>query len=192
MNLAIGQGENAQTLINMVRFYAALANGGHVPTPYVVRERAAPPPVVQLPESTFLGVRQALIAVVERGTARGARLERLRLAGKTGTAQNPHGPDHGWFIGFAPAADPAIVVGGIMEFAEHGTIVARYEARVVERYLLGPDSARAADTEIVPLRIPEDTAPRSEPRDSAAPPSPRAPRPAAPRPVTAPAPGKRR
>jgi penicillin-binding protein 2 len=192
VNLAIGQGENAQTLINMVRFYAALANGGHVPTPYVVRERVALRPVVQLPESTFLGVRQALIAVVERGTARGVRLERLRLAGKTGTAQNPHGPDHGWFIGFAPAADPAIVVGGIMEFAEHGTIVASYVARVVEHYLLGPDPARAADTETVRLRIPEDTAPSSEPRDSAAPPSPRAPRPAAPRPATAPAPGKRR
>ena len=192
VNLAIGQGENAQTLINMVRFYAALANGGHVPTPYVVREHAAPPPVVQLPESTFLGVRQALIAVVERGTARGVRLERLRLAGKTGTAQNPQGLDHGWFIGFAPADDPAIVVGGIMEFAEHGTTVAPYVARVVEHYLLGPDSARAADTEIVPLRIPEDTAPRSEPRDSAAPASPPRARPAALRPAAAPAPRTRR
>ncbi|MDO8666184.1 MAG: penicillin-binding transpeptidase domain-containing protein, partial [Gemmatimonadales bacterium] len=121
-----------------------------------------------LADTTFLGIRRALIAVVERGTARGARLERIQMAGKTGTAQNPHGLDHGWFIGFAPADNPAIVVGGIMEFAEHGTTVAPYVARVIEHFLLGPDSERAGsvETEIVPLIIPEDSAPRSLPMDS--------------------------
>jgi penicillin-binding protein 2 len=158
MNLAIGQGENAQTLINMVRFYAALANGGHVPTPYLVQPRQAPPPPVHLPDSTFLGIREALIAVVERGTGRGVRLASLHLAGKTGTAQNPAGPDHGWFIGFAPAESPTIVVGAIMEYAVHGTTVAPTVARVIERYLLGPDSSRGGAD--VRLRIPEDTAPR--------------------------------
>jgi len=166
LNLAIGQGENAQTLINMVRFYAALANGGRVPTPYIVAPRQAPPPAIVLPDTTFLGIRNALIAVVEQGTARGARLANLHLAGKTGTAQNPHGLDHGWFIGFAPADHPRIVVGGIMEFGEHGTTVAPYVARVVSRYLLGPDSARGAESNFVPLLIPDDSAPRSLPLDS--------------------------
>ena len=165
INLAIGQGENAQTLINMVRFYAALANGGRVPTPYIVRPRQAPPPPIVLPDSTFLGIRNALIAVVERGTARGSRLADLHLAGKTGTAQNPHGLDHGWFIGFAPADHPRIVVGGIMEFGEHGTTVAPYVARVVSRYLLGPDSTRGRD-DVPLLVIPDDSAPRSLPLDS--------------------------
>ncbi len=164
INLSIGQGENAQTLINMVRFYAALANGGRVPVPHLVQERRRPPEPVALPESTFLGIRQSLIAVVERGTARGARLAELRLAGKTGTAQNPHGLDHGWFIGFAPAERPAIVVGGIFEFGEHGTTVAPYVARVIERYLLGPDSTRI--TEWVPIAIPDDARPRDVPLDS--------------------------
>lgn len=140
MNLAIGQGENAQTLINMVRFYAALANGGRFPVPHVVREQASPHADIALADTTFMGIRRALIAVVERGTARASRLRTLQLAGKTGTAQNPHGPDHGWFIGFAPADHPAIVVGGVMEFALHGTVVARYVARVIERYLLGAGS----------------------------------------------------
>ena len=167
LNLAIGQGENAQTLINMVRFYAALANGGRVPTPYIVAPRQAPPPAIVLPDTTFLGIRNALIAVVERGTARGARLANLHLAGKTGTAQNPHGPDHGWFIGFAPADHPRIVVGGIMEFGLHGTTVAPYVARVVSRYLLGPDSARGSESAFVPLVTPDDSAPRSLPLDSA-------------------------
>jgi penicillin-binding protein 2 len=168
LNLAIGQGENAQTLINMVRFYAALANGGHVPTPHVVEASGRRRGAVELPETTFAGVRRSLIAVVERGTARAVRLERIQLAGKTGTAQNSHGLDHGWFIGFAPAEHPAIVVGAIMEFAEHGTTVAPYVARVIERYLLGPDSARgrAVETDFVPLRVPQDSAPRSLPADS--------------------------
>jgi penicillin-binding protein 2 len=168
LNLSIGQGENAQTLLNMVRFYAALGSGGHVPTPFVVRPRREPPPPVALPESTFLGVRQSLIAVVERGTARGARLASLHLAGKTGTAQNPHGADHGWFIAFAPAEAPRIVVGGVFEFGLHGTTVAPYVARVVERYLLGPDSSRGL-AEALPLRIPLDSAPRPEPLDSPTP-----------------------
>jgi len=166
MNLAIGQGENAQTLINMVRFYAALSNGGRFVTPHVVEPRGAPRPPVELSDSTFAGIRRALIAVVERGTAHAVRLDRIQMAGKTGTAQNPHGLDHGWFIGFAPADNPAIVVGGIMEFAEHGTAVAPYVARVIERYLLGPDSGRTGRLGTVPLVIPEDTAPRSLPLDS--------------------------
>jgi len=166
INLSIGQGENAQTLINMVRFYAALANGGRVPVPHLVRGLVRAPDRIALPESTFLGIRQSLIAVVERGTARGARLAELHLAGKTGTAQNPHGLDHGWFIGFAPAERPAIVVGGIFEFGEHGTTVAPYVARVIERFLLGPDSTRS--TERVPIAIPDDAKPRDVPLDSPA------------------------
>lgn len=156
LNLSIGQGENAQTLINMVRFYAALSNGGHVPTPYIVAPRRPPPPPLVMPESMFLGVRRALRAVVEQGTARGSRLQNIELAGKTGTAQNPHGADHGWFIGFAPATNPRIVVGGIMEFGLHGTTVAPYVARAIERYLLGPDSMRG-DDDMAPFRVPDDS-----------------------------------
>jgi penicillin-binding protein 2 len=155
LNLSIGQGENAQTLIGMVRFYAALANGGHVPTPFLVRPRREPPAAVPLPDSTFLGVRRALIAVVEQGTARGARLAQLQLAGKTGTAQNPHGDDHGWFVGFAPADEPRIVVGAILEFGLHGTTAAPIVARTIERYLIGADSSRASA--VVPLALPVDS-----------------------------------
>ncbi len=166
LNLSIGQGENAQTLLNMVRFYAALGNGGHVPTPYLVAPRTAPPPRMHLADTTFLTVRQALLYVVEQGTARGIRLADLHIAGKTGTAQNSHGLDHGWFVGFAPAEAPTIVVGAILEFGEHGTTAAPYVARVIERFLLGP--ARGLDAERVPLVIPRDSAPRDLPLDSGA------------------------
>ena len=90
-----------------------------------------------------MGLRHALIAVVERGTASANRHADLAVAGKTGTAQNPHGEDHGWFIGFAPADKPQLIVGGIMEFAKHGTDVAPYVVQTLRRYILGPEADRA-------------------------------------------------
>jgi len=161
LNLAIGQGENAQTLINMVRFYATLANGGRVVRPHVLAGAFPDEGRVDLPDSVFLGLRNALIAVVEQGTARSVRMAQLQLAGKTGTAQNPQGPDHGWFIGFAPTTRPQIVVGGIFENGLHGTVVAPYVARIAERYVLGPDTTEhGRGAAIVPLRVPEETVPR--------------------------------
>jgi penicillin-binding protein 2 len=160
MNLAIGQGEDAQTLISMVRFYAALANGGRVVQPHIREADLPDVRRVNLPDSTFLGIRRALIAVVEQGTARSVRMAQLQLAGKTGTAQNASGVDHGWFIGFAPANRPEIVVGGVIENAGHGTAVAPYVARTIERYVLGPDTTtrgRAASS--VPLYVPDDRPP---------------------------------
>jgi penicillin-binding protein 2 len=167
LNLAIGQGEDAQTLINMVRFYGAIANGGRLMSPRIEAGDGPPPRLLEVPESTFAEMRQALIAVVEQGTARGARLASIRLAGKTGTAQNPHGPDHGWFIGFAPADSPTVVVGGILEFGVHGTAIAPIVARVIEHYLLGPDTAAGGRPELVPLSIPEDSTPAPEVLDTA-------------------------
>jgi penicillin-binding protein 2 len=161
LNFSIGQGENTQTLINMVHFYAGLAGNGEEVSPFLVRPRddvkARP---LGLGTDVLDGLRHALIAVVERGTAAASRREDLQVAGKTGTAQNPHGKDHGWFIGFAPADKPQLVVGGIMEFAEHGTVVAPYVVQALRRYILGPDTAAKA---AVKLRVvaPEDSAPRT-------------------------------
>ncbi len=86
----------------------------------------------------------------------------LAVAGKTGTAQNPHGKDHGWFIGFAPAEKPELVVGGIMEFAEHGTTVAPYVIRTLRRYILGPDTVGTIKVKVLldEAVSPADTAPR--------------------------------
>lgn len=164
LNLAIGQGENAQTLIGMTRFYAMMANpDGTAPEPWFVepadvRNRRR----VGLDPDALGGLREALVAVVARGTAAGARVENLRIAGKTGTAQNPHGPDHGWFIGFAPAEDPQVVVGAIVEFAEHGSAVAPLVTQIITRHLYGARGAspRALD---VDLDVPADSAPQPLP-----------------------------
>jgi penicillin-binding protein 2 len=155
LNLAIGQGENAQTLLNMVRLYQMLASDGKSRTPYLVRPTSEPPYDLELTPDQLAGLRQAMINVVERGTGRGARLSELKIAGKTATAQNSQGPDHGWFIGFAPAEDPQIVVGAVLEFARHGGAVAPIVARVIAHYL-------GADTTVARYQfmLPNDSSPR--------------------------------
>jgi penicillin-binding protein 2 len=156
LNLAIGQGENTQSVINMVKFYAMLANNsGVAPVPRLVNASATEPHSLELTTDQLEELRDALFLVVERGTAVGARVEELQIAGKTGTAQNPQGPEHGWFIGFAPVEQPEIVVGAIVEFAEHGSNVAPLVTRVIRRHLVGPDS----DRDQVRLVLPADSAP---------------------------------
>ena len=161
-NFSIGQGENTQTLINMVKFYEGLASDGAASAPFLVRATTAEKRDLGLTQAQLDGLRRSLIAVVERGTAAGSRRRDLAVAGKTGTAQNPHGKDHGWFIGFAPSDQPELVVGGIMEFGEHGTTVAPYVVRILRRYLLGPDTV--GTIKVRPLldetAVPRDSAPR--------------------------------
>ncbi len=162
LNFSIGQGENTQTLINMMRFYEGLTGDGNAAPPHIVRPADAKPRSLGLTTEQLDGLRRALIAVVERGTAAASRHADLAVAGKTGTAQNPHGKDHGWFIGFAPAEKPELVVGGIMEFAEHGTTVAPYVIRTLRRYILGPDTAGPIKVKVLLDETlgPLDTAPR--------------------------------
>ena len=161
-NFSIGQGENTQTLINMVKFYEGLASDGEASVPYIVRPTTSVKRDLGLTDEQLAGLRHALIAVVERGTAAASRRRDLAVAGKTGTAQNPHGKDHGWFIGFAPADKPELVVGGILEFGEHGTTVAPYVVRVLSRYLLGPDTVGTINVRVLvdATAPPQDTAPR--------------------------------
>jgi len=158
LNLAIGQGENAQTLVQMVRLYQQLASDGRLRTPFVVRQAATSSEnaSLDLTADQILWLRRAMIAVVEQGTGRGVRLNALTIAGKTGTAQNSHGADHGWFIGFAPAEKPEIVVGAIVEFAQHGTAVAPLVARAIAHYL-GIEDTRARQIRIA---VPTDSAPQ--------------------------------
>jgi penicillin-binding protein 2 len=162
LNFSIGQGENTQTLVNMMRFYEGLSGDGNAASPFLVRPAPAAPRALGLSPSQLDGLRRALIAVVEHGTASASRHSDLAVAGKTGTAQNPHGKDHGWFIGFAPAEKPELVVGGIMEFAEHGTTVAPYVIRTLRRYILGPDTVGTIKVKVLldEAVSPADTAPR--------------------------------
>ncbi|MHB8840130.1 MAG: penicillin-binding transpeptidase domain-containing protein [Gemmatimonadaceae bacterium] len=137
LNLAIGQGENAQTVINMARFYTALATDGKASQPRIVRGASARETMFQLSTEQLDGVKKALAGVVQRGTAAASQIRGVMLAGKTGTAQNAHDPlhDHAWFVGFAPANDAKIVVAVMLEFGGHGTRAARIASKIIEHYL---------------------------------------------------------
>lgn len=141
LNLAIGQGENSQSLMNMVRFYAALAGDGTVGPPYLVQPQKVPKRTLGITPAQLAGLQAALARVVASGTAASSGGRELSVAGKTGTAQNPHGSDHGWFIGYAPANNPKIVVGAIMESlgGHGGAFVAPYVVQVIRRFLVKED-----------------------------------------------------
>ena len=92
--------------------------------------------IMNLTPEQMNGLRLAMAGVVSsRGTANSARVEGITVAGKTGTAQNPPNPDHAWFMGFAPAERPRIVVGVFVEYGEHGYVAARIATKVMAHYL---------------------------------------------------------
>jgi len=140
LNLAIGQGENAQTVVNMARFYTALATDGQAATPRILRGPSQRQRVLTLDDENMQGVQKALAGVVQRGTAALSQIRGVMLAGKTGTAQSGRFKgstelNHAWFVGFAPATDARIVVAVMLEFGGHGTRAARIASRIIEHYL---------------------------------------------------------
>lgn len=136
LSMAIGQGPNSQTLANLTKFYTALANEGVASTPEVVSKKPEQKKIMNLTKEQYAGLRLALAGVTTAGgTAASANIRGLVIAGKTGTAQNPPNKDHAWFIGFAPAEDPKIVVGVFLEYGEHGYFAARVASKIIGRYL---------------------------------------------------------
>lgn len=137
LNLSIGQGENAQTVINMARFYTALATDGTAATPHLIEQRALDRDTLfNIRPDQLQALRDAMADVVSgRGTAGSAAIQGLAIAGKTGTAQVDGKPDHAWFVGFAPHDQPKIVVAVFLEFGLHGYSAARIATRVMEQYL---------------------------------------------------------
>lgn len=162
LNLAIGQGELLVTPLQMAMMTAAVANGGLLYKPYILDRAESPEgePVEtgepgvrgRLPVSpeTLRLIQESMIAVVNEGTARSARLPYAQLAGKTGTAENPHGLDHSWFIAYAPAEAPRIAVAAVMENAPSGAAVPVVR-RVIDAWLSLEDRpvARRVDAQTV-------------------------------------------
>jgi penicillin-binding protein 2 len=140
LNLAIGQGENSQTILNMAHFYSALATDGTAPQPAVARTKSVRTPLVHLTPEQLDLIRGALVGVVEGGTASASAIKGVQLAGKTGTGQsgkfeNGVELDHAWFVGFAPANDAKIVVAVMIEFGAHGTRAAAIASKIIAAYL---------------------------------------------------------
>ena len=143
LNLAIGQGANSQTVVNMAKFYTALATDGRAARPEIARLTPERKPIFRISPDQRTVVLEGLKAVLEAGgTAGASAIQGLTLAGKTGTAQNTGGPDHGWFVGFAPAENPKIVVAVLLEFGLHGSRAAHIASAIIGHYLkVGPINA---------------------------------------------------
>ncbi|MDQ6717766.1 MAG: penicillin-binding protein 2 [Gemmatimonadota bacterium] len=136
LNLAIGQGANSQTVVNMAKFYTALATDGTSAKPEIVKGTPERKEIYKLSATQDSAIRAALAGVVEAGgTAAASAIQGVVLAGKTGTAQNQGKADHGWFVGFAPADKPRIVVAVMLEFGGHGSRAAHIASSVIAHYL---------------------------------------------------------
>jgi penicillin-binding protein 2 len=141
INMSIGQGENAQTVVNMARFYTALANNGEAARPTIVARDPERTRIFSLDSTKLAALNAAMADVVSsRGTAGSAAIQGVTFAGKTGTAQNAQDPtkDHAWFVGFAPAEAPRVVVSVMVEFGLHGYVAARLASKIAEAYLKMP------------------------------------------------------
>jgi len=127
--ISIGQGAILVTPAHMALITAAIANGGVAMRPRLVASEPPQPLARFLPEGSANRLAKMMRKVVTEGTGRGIDVPGLAIAGKTGTAQNPQGPAHSWFIGFAPAERPALAVAVLVEHAGFGSKAAAPIAR---------------------------------------------------------------
>jgi len=145
---AIGQGRVMVTPLNIALVAAAVANKGKVMAPSLVDEirrpdgsliRASQPRVLwnTIDEKTADILRQLMVAAVANGTGRSASIPGIQVAGKTGSAENPHGKTHAWFIGFGPADDPQVAVAVIIENGGAGGAEAAPVAREIIKTVIG-------------------------------------------------------
>ncbi|MCX7970491.1 MAG: penicillin-binding protein 2 [Negativicutes bacterium] len=162
---AIGQGFNLATPLQVAVLMAEVANGGSRWRPHLMRRVvSADGKIVATYENTVYGrfgfrpevlqlVREGLKDVAVSGTAAEAfRDFPVPVAGKTGTAENPHGRDHGWFVAYAPYDRPRLAVAVIVERAGFGAMTAAPIARrIFEAYFnLDSNNAAAADRVTAP------------------------------------------
>ena len=138
---SIGQGRVLASPTHLAIIAAAVANRGLAMRPRLIPQE---PPT---PLGQFMTVQAAaklagmMRKVVTAGTGRGIDSTVLAIAGKTGTAENPRGAAHSWFIGFAPAAAPTLAVAVLVEHGGYGSSVAAPIARdlLVKALALGVD-----------------------------------------------------
>ncbi len=93
-------------------------------TPHLNSKSYREPEDIGLNPDKLAIVKRGLESVVSRGTGSRAGRFGVKVAGKTGTAQNSHGDDHALFAGYAPADDPKYVAVAVIEGGKHGSSVA--------------------------------------------------------------------
>ena len=147
ISISIGQGEVLSTPLQVANLGATLANRGFYYTPHIVRQIQDQPLDKIFTDKRDAGIKseyydvivEGMANAVSGGTCRGANLmPQIAVAGKTGTAENPHGRDHSWFMGFAPVENPKVAIAVLVENAGFGARFAVPIAKLMlEKYLEG-------------------------------------------------------
>lgn len=149
ISLAIGQGEVGVSPLQMANYAATIGNNGTYYTPHIVnaiRDKESGKLAGISPQRRSLGISDRVWGIIQDGMERcvnepggtggSAKVEGMSVAGKTGTAQNPHGEDHAWFVGYAPAKNPKIAICVLVENAGFGGVIAAPIAGMcIEKYL---------------------------------------------------------
>lgn len=152
MSLGVGQGMVSASPLQMAVAVSSLANGGYKVQPHLVQAiknsdgtleytRPVMEKIEWIRPEYLEPVKKGMKRVVTEGSGRFyTNLSSLgiEVAGKTGTAQNPHGANHGWFIAYAPADNPQIAIAVLTENSGYGSISAAPVAGLlIEQYLTG-------------------------------------------------------
>ena len=156
----------------MLRVVAAVANGGDVLVPRVVREIRDADDHVLVPNTpriashvpispdNFAIMREALRQAVSWGTAKNGAVRGVEVGGKTGTAEfGERRPDgsyetHGWFSGFAPADNPQIAVTVFLERGIGATHAAPVAAKILDYYFYRGGEQRVDAGAVASGRVP--------------------------------------
>ncbi len=146
MSIGIGQGELELTTVQMANLAAIIANRGEFYIPHIVKEiendniadKYLVKRKVRIDDKHFAPIIYGMEKAVNTGTAQQAKVAGIRVCGKTGTSQNPHGKDHSVFFAFAPKDDPKIAIAVYVENAGFGgAIAAPIAGLMIEKYLKG-------------------------------------------------------
>jgi penicillin-binding protein 2 len=148
ISLGVGQGMVSVSPLQMAVATATLANGGYRVQPHIVSAVKEPNGDLRYTNPVFekidwiqpgylREINQAMkSALMEGGSRYYGYIPEITIAGKTGTAQNPHGENHGWFIAYAPADNPQIAIAVLMENSGFGSVSATPIASlIIEKYL---------------------------------------------------------
>ena len=146
-SLSIGQGEILVTPLQLANVAAAIGNEGYFYEPHYIKSFgdhndsvSFEKHVIDIKKKHFQDVKKGMQSVFEgeHGTARMSKISDITVGGKTGTAENPHGPDHSIFMGFAPVDNPQIAIAVVVENAGFGsTWAAPIASLMIEKYIKG-------------------------------------------------------
>ncbi|MBO7074687.1 MAG: penicillin-binding protein 2 [Bacteroidales bacterium] len=149
-SLSIGQGEILVTPLQLANVAAAIGNEGYYYEPHYIKSFANTDKsidssflekhIIDINKRHFKDVKKGMRSVFEgdHGTARFSKIDSITVAGKTGTAENPHGEDHSIFMAFAPVDNPQIAIAVVVENAGFGsTWAAPIASLMIEKYIRG-------------------------------------------------------